>query len=117
MRKRQVVIGDVKLNFLAKKYIKRILSTNRLTYGPFTEKLEKMFARVHRRRWAIFTSSGTGALLAGLASLKEKYRWKDNDEVLVPAISFVSTANVVYHLRLKPVFVDVELGTYNLDPK
>ena len=117
MKKRQVAIGDVKLNSLAKKYIQQILTTNRLTYGPFTRKLEQLFARIHQRRWAIFTSSGTGALLVGLASLKECYHWRDGDEVLVPAISFVATANVVYHLRLKPVFVDVELATYNLDPK
>ena len=117
MRKRQVRIGDVKLNQLAKKYINQILITSRLTYGPFTQKLEKMFARLHRRKWAIFTSSGTGALLVGLASLKERYGWQDGDEVLVPAISFVATANIVYHLRLKPVFVDVEFDTYNLDPK
>lgn len=117
MKKRPVPIGEVKLNSLAKKYIQQILATNRLTYGPFTQKLEKMFARLHRRRWAIFTSSGTGALLCGLASLKERYGWQDGDEILVPAISFVATANVVYHLRLKPVFVDVELATYNLNPQ
>jgi len=117
MRKRQVRIGDIKLNHFAKKYIDRILATNRLTYGPFTQKLERMFAQIHRRHWAIFTSSGTGALLVGLASLKERYGWHDGDEVLVPAISFVTTANIVYHLRLKPVFVDVEFDTYNLDPK
>jgi dTDP-4-amino-4,6-dideoxygalactose transaminase len=40
--------------------------------------LEKLFARLHRRRWAVFTSSGTGALMAGLATLKEIYRWSDD---------------------------------------
>jgi len=115
MRKRQVQIGNIKLNSLARKYLNQVIKTNRLTYGPFTRKLEKKFAQLHDRRWAVFTSSGTGALQAGLAALKEIYHWQDGDEVLVPAISFVSTANIVYHLRLKPVFVDLEPDTYNLD--
>jgi dTDP-4-amino-4,6-dideoxygalactose transaminase len=114
--KRQISIADIKINSKAKKYLNRIIATSRLTYGPFTRKLEAKFAKIHHRRWAIFTSSGTGALQAGLAALKETHHWHDGDEVLVPAISFVSTANIVYHLRLKPVFVDVELETYNLDP-
>lgn len=116
MIKRHITVGDIRLNAKAKQYLNRVMVTNRLTYGPFTRKLEKLFARLHRRRWAVFTSSGTGALMAGLATLKELNHWSDGTEVLVPAISFVSTANVVYQLRLKPVFVDVDPKTYNLDP-
>ena len=116
MLKRHITVGDIQLNRQAKIYLNRIIKSNRLTYGPFTRKLEQEFAKLHHRRWAIFTSSGTGALLAGLATLKELYHWPDGSEVLVPAISFVSTANIVYQLRLTPVFVDVDSLTYNLDP-
>lgn len=117
MSKRQVAIGNVKLNQTAKKYLNQIIDSSRLTYGPFTQKLEKKFAALHRARWAVFTSSGTGALQAGLAVLKEVNGWRDGDEILVPAISFVTTANIVYQLRLKPVFVDVDPKTFNLDPE
>lgn len=117
MTKRNITVGDIKLNAKARQYLNQIIKTNRLTYGPFTRKFEQLFARLHQRRWAIFTSSGTGALMAGLATLKEVNHWPDGSEILVPAISFVSTANVVYQLRLKPVFVDIDLPTYNLDPK
>ncbi len=116
MKTPRITVGNIKLNSRAKKYLNQIITTSRLTYGPFTRKLEDKFARLHSRKWAIFTSSGTGALQAGLATLKEVYHWKDGDEVLVPAISFVSTANIVYQLRLKPVFVDIEVETYNLNP-
>lgn len=116
MKNPRITVGNIKLNSRAKKYLNQIITTSRLTYGPFTRKLEDKFARLHARKWAIFTSSGTGALQAGLATLKEVYHWEDGDEVLVPAISFVSTANIVYQLRLKPVFVDVEVKTYNLNP-
>ena len=116
MKKPHITVGNIKLNSLAKKYLNQIAASSRLTYGPFTKELEKKFASLHHCRWAVFTSSGTGALQAGLATLKELGSWQDGDEVLVPAISFVSTANIVYHLRLKPVFVDVEADTYNIDP-
>lgn len=116
MKKRTVTVGNVKLNSLAKEYLNQIVQTSRLTYGPFTRKLERKFAKIHQTDWAVFTSSGTGALQAGLAALKEINNWQDGDEILVPAISFVTTANIAYHLRLKPVFVDVEPDTFNLDP-
>ena len=116
MKKRQITVGNIKLNPLAKKYLNQIATSSRLTYGPFTKKLEGRFAKLHHRKWAVFTSSGTGALQSGLAILKEVYHWQDGDEVLVPAVSFVTTANIVYQLRLKPVFVDVEPDTFNLDP-
>jgi len=116
MRKRQVTVGNIKLNKKAKAYLNQITDSSRLTYGPFTKKLEKKFAKLHQAKWAIFTSSGTGALQAGLASLKEINHWRSGDEVIVPAVSFVTTANIVYHLKLKPIFVDVEPDTFNLDP-
>lgn len=112
----RVTVADFRFNLLAKKYLNQILISNRLTYGPFTQKIEREFARLHRRRWAVFTSSGTGALWAGLATLKEVNRWPDGSEVIVPAVSFITTANIVYQLGLKPVFVDVDPDTFNLDP-
>jgi dTDP-4-amino-4,6-dideoxygalactose transaminase len=61
-------------------------------------------------------NSGTSALHVGLAALKAMHGWSDGDEVIVPAVTFVATANVVIHNNLKPVFVDVESDTYCLDP-
>ena len=116
MKKRQIFLGDIEINDLAKKYISEIIKSRRLTYGPFTQKLEKKFAQLHNSNWAIFTSSGTGALQAGIACLKETNEWQDGDEILVPAISFVATANTVYQMKLKPVFVDVDKKTFNIDP-
>ena len=116
MNQRQVTVGNIKLNQKARTYLNQIVDSSRLTYGPFTKRLEKKFAKLHQVNWAIFTSSGTGALQAGLAALKELNHWPDGSEIIVPAISFVTTANIVHQLRLKPVFVDVEPDTFNLDP-
>jgi dTDP-4-amino-4,6-dideoxygalactose transaminase len=63
------------------------------------------------------TNSGASSLLAALAALKEKYCWKDGDDVIVPAVSFIATSNIVMQLNMKPVFVDVEREYYGIEPK
>ena len=93
-----------------------MIDSNRLSYGPFTERFEGLFAREHDCGYAVFCNSGTSALHIALAALKELHGWADGDEVLVPAVTFVATSNVVLHNRLTPVFVDVDPLTYNIDP-
>ena len=51
-----------------------------------------------------------------MAALKERHCYEDGDEVLVPAITFIATSNVVLQNNLKPVFVDVDPYTFNIDP-
>lgn len=116
MRKRQVRISTVALSAQARKNILQVVASNRLTYGPFTQKFESEFARVHERKFAIALNSGTSGLMVALQAMKEKYGWHDNDEVLVPAVTFIATSNVVLHCRLKPIFVDIEDTYYCMDP-
>lgn len=116
MQKRHIAIADLKISKKAKKYVLEALNNNRLSYGPFTEKFEREFARLHRRKYAIVTNSGTSALQVAIHALKEAYSWDDGDEVLVPAITFIASSNAVMHNNLKPVFVDVEKDYYCIDP-
>ncbi len=95
----------------------QVLKSNRLSYGPFTEKFQNAFARAHMRKYAMFTNSGTSGLQIALQAQKELYNWQDYDEVLVPAISFIASSNVIIANRLKPVFVDVEENFYCIDPQ
>ena len=48
--------------------------------------------------------------------MKKLHGWADGDEVLVPAVTFVATANIVLHNRMVPVLVDVDRLYYGLDP-
>jgi len=112
----QIGVGDLRITPLAKKYVNQVLNSNRLSYGPFMEKFEREFAKLHNRKYAILVNSGTSALRIAVACLKELNNWKDGDEILVPAVTFVATANVVLDHNLKPVFVDVDPKTYNIDP-
>jgi dTDP-4-amino-4,6-dideoxygalactose transaminase len=61
-------------------------------------------------------NSGTRALQVALAALKEREGWQDGDEVLVPAVTFVATSNVVLYNGMRPVFCDVEPDYFCIDP-
>ncbi len=113
---REIGVGGFAVSPRARRYIGEVLRSNRLSYGPFHRRFEAAFAAEHDSRHAVFCNSGTSALHIAVQALKEKHLWKDGDEVLVPAVTFIATSNVVLHNRLKPVFVDVDPLTYSIDP-
>lgn len=109
-------LAGLKISQKGKLYVKKVLDNNRLSYGPFTKKFEEKFAKIHHRKYAIVTNSGTSGLQVALHALKEHYQWEDGDEVLVPAVTFIASSNVILQNNLKPVFVDVEPDHYCIDP-
>jgi perosamine synthetase len=112
----QIGIGGCRVSDRAKELVMQVLNSNRLSAGPMIDRFEREIAALHSRRFGLFTNSGTSALQIALAALKEQYGWQDGDEVLVPALTFVATSNVVLYNGLKPVFVDVEPDRYCIDP-
>src|SRR5580704_17319768 len=104
-KQREIGVGGFAVTPRARRYVDQVLRSNRLSYGPFHRRFEAAFAAEHDSRHAIFCNSGTSALHLAVQALKEKYLWKDGDEVLVPAVTFIATSNVVLHNRMKPVFV------------
>ena len=115
-KRREINVGGLKIGPREKKYLNQVIRSSRLSYGPFSQRFESSFARAHDCRFAFFCNSGTSALHIALAALKEEHGWSDGDEVIVPAVTFVATANIVLHNRMTPVFVDVDRATYNIDP-
>ncbi len=84
-----------------------------LTAGPKVREFEQMFAKRHGVKHAMAVTSATTALHLALVALNIK----DGDEVIVPAFTWISTANVVLYCGAKVVFVDVDTTTFNLDVK
>ena len=112
---RKLGVGDATIGELEVQYVLDVLRTGRLSYGPYIAAFEQEFARWHGRKFAVFCNSGTSALQVALHALKEKFSWADGDEVLVPAVTFIASSNVVLQNRLQPVFVDVDPVYYELD--
>jgi dTDP-4-amino-4,6-dideoxygalactose transaminase len=89
----------------------KVLKSRWLTMGEMVQKFEKKFAQFVGVRHAIATSSGTAALHLSLKALG----LKPGDEVLVPALTFVASANAVLYNGAKPVFVDsTSLDDFNI---
>jgi len=114
-KKRKIPMGTLNIGPYAKRLIKKTLDKNRLSYGELSRKFENQFAKLHNVKYAVYTISGTCALQMALHALKRTHKWQDGDEVIVPAITFIATSNVVLQNNLKPVFVDVLPDTYNID--
>lgn len=114
--RRQVSLGCLSIDDAARRYVDDVLQSNRLSYGKYSRRFEAEFARAHGVRHAVVLNSGTSALQVALAALKEVHGWRDGDEVIVPAVTFVATSNIVLMNGLRPVFVDVDPRTYNIDP-
>jgi dTDP-4-amino-4,6-dideoxygalactose transaminase len=80
--------------------------------GPALTRFEEEMARLHGVRHAIGCASGTDALLLGLLGAGVR----PGDEVITTPFTFVATAEVIEHAGARPVFVDIDEATFNLDP-
>ena len=80
--------------------------------GEYITKFEEKFASFCNANYAISTSNGTAALHLALLALGIK----EGDEVLVPNLTFVSSASAVRHARATPILVDIEKETWNINP-
>jgi len=95
-----------------KRRILASLKSPQLTDGPKLRKFEKKFSNLVRSKFAIGVSNGTSAIHLALKSLGIK----KGDEVIVPDLTFIATANAVLHCGATPILVDIDT-TLNIAPK
>ena len=100
-------IGDAE-----KQAVMEVLDSGMLLQGPRTALLEERFAEVCGTRYAVATSSGTTALHLALAA----HGVGPGDEVITTPFTFIASVNSIIYTGARPIFVDIEEDTFNLNP-
>jgi len=108
--------GTITITEKTKKLVNDALNSGRISGGKYVREFEKEFAKLVGAREAVAVSSGTDADALAMAVLYD-FGAQRNDEIIVPALSFVATGNSVYQAGFVPKFVDIERHTLNIDPK
>ena len=111
----RIAFGDLKIGDVARKYIQRALDDNWVSEGKNVAEFEQKFAERFGYKHAIATSSGTDADMVACATLYD-FGAKRGDEIIVPACTFVASANSILAAGFIPRFVDIEVETLNIDP-
>ena len=97
---------------LEKKYVNDCLDTNWISSnGKYIEQFEKEFANFCDAKYGVSCSNGTAALHLALKSVGIG----DGDEVIVPDFSMIATANAVIYCGAKPIFIDANMDTWNME--
>jgi perosamine synthetase len=106
MSEPEITSGDIEL-------VVNVLKSKRLSLGPYLQKFEEAFAAYIGTQYAVGVSSGT----TGLHSVIRGAEIGPNDEVVTTPFSFVASANCLLYEGARPVFVDIDEISMNLDPR
>ena len=113
MEKRFIPVAAPTLAGNERKYVLDCLDTNWISSrGQYIDQFEQAFATFCGAKHAMTCTNGTVALHLALLALGVG----SGDEVIVPTLTFVATANAVTYCAARPVFVDCESETWNIDP-
>lgn len=102
-------------DFEKKKLVQFIFKTKRFTQFKEVKKFENNYSKWQGCKYSVFVNSGSSANLLIIQAAKELYRWSNNDEVIVPAVTWPTTITPVIQSNLKPVFVDCNLVDFSFD--
>ena len=95
-----------------KKRVDRFFKSGRYILGSEVDEFERNFAKFVGTKYAVGVASGTDAILLPLMA----HDVKSGDEIITTPFTFIATATSIVRLGAKPVFVDIDPNTYNLDP-
>jgi CDP-6-deoxy-D-xylo-4-hexulose-3-dehydrase len=106
-------------NFLDKKSINSLCNfikkNKRLTQFKKVKEFENKFSKWNGSKYSVLVNSGSSANLIIIESCKEIHKWKNNDEIIVPSVTWPTTITPVIQAGLKPIFVDINLKDFSFD--
>ena len=110
--KRFIPVNKPKIFSNDKTFVNQALKTSWISSeGPFVKKFEINFSKYNKKKYGVAVSNGTAALEIAIKSLN----LKKNSEVIIPSFSIISTVNAVIKNNLKPILVDCDLDTWNMN--
>lgn len=99
-----------------KKYLNQCIDTGWISSeGNFVKKFEEDFSKYCDQKFGIAVCNGSVAIDVAIRAIKETYHWQENDEIIVPTFTIISCAQSIIYNKLKPVFVDCDPLTFNID--
>lgn len=110
-----IPFGTIHITEASKRFVANALDSGLVSCGTLVAEFERKFAEKYSVKEAVALSTGTDADALALAVAYD-YGAKRGDEVIVPALSFVATGNAILQAGFKPVFVDVDSRSLNIDP-
>ena len=113
MQKRNIPIAIPSMGDEEWQAVKEPIEKGWLTQGPKVKQFETLFAEMHSVKYALAVSNCTTALHLALLACGVG----EGDEVIVPAFTWVATANAVLYCNATPVFIDVDPVSFNIDVK
>jgi dTDP-4-amino-4,6-dideoxygalactose transaminase len=107
-------LSDIDIGKEEEEEVLRVLRSKWLSTGPVTERFEKAYSRYLDGGFALAVSNGTAALHLALACMD----LKKGDEVILPSLTFVATANAILYVGGNPIFADiVSTDDFNISPE
>lgn len=111
-----IPVNEPLLNGNEKKYLNECIDTGWISSeGPFVKKLEDDFSKYCGQKHGIAVANGSVAIDVAVRALKEVYGWNDGDEIIMPSFTIISCAQSIIYQGLKPIFIDAESITWNID--
>lgn len=111
--KETIPVASAVLNGNEKKYVMDCLDTSWISSnGKYIEEFESQFSQMCKVQHAISCSNGTVALHLALLA----HNIGPNDEIIIPTLTYIATANSVHYCGARPVFVDSDSETWNINP-
>ena len=92
----------------------RVIDSGWYILGPEVEAFEEEFAKYCGTKYCVGVANGLDALLLVIRAWKEMGKLKDGDEIIVPANTYIASILAITENKLKPIFIEPDLNTYNL---